>query len=103
MWAASWKKRVWYLLEDIERTHQTKEDTERERLKEEMRKQDYERYKQRRIEKFFDFFDEDKSDSINAHEFVKGLHLLLEPDSQQILLEEARVGLLARGSTNEAG
>eukprot|EP01043_Picozoa_sp_COSAG02_P003210 COSAG02_NODE_77_length_40635_cov_56.355980_4_plen_2303_part_00 len=72
------KEDFWYLLDDIERTHQTREDNERDRNLEEARKQEYERYKQQRIEKFFDFFDEDKSDSINRKEFVRGLRKLAQ-------------------------
>ena len=72
------KEDFWYVLDDLERTHQTREDNERDRRLEEFRKKEHERYKQQRIEKFFDFFDEDKSDSINRDEFVKGLRKLAQ-------------------------
>ena len=66
----------WYELEDIERTQQTKEDNEREAELEAQRIREFDFYKSKRIEKFFDYFDEDKSDCVDKGEFVKGLRKL---------------------------
>lgn len=66
----------WYELEDIERTQQTKEDNEREAELEAQRIREFDFYKSKRIEKFFDYFDEDKSDCVDKDEFIKGLRKL---------------------------